>query len=390
MPYPAPTIVNDPFAARLALVYAALFLAAGWQLPLFPVWLSARGLDPAAIGIVLAAYQAVRVVATPTVTRSADRHGSFNAAIVAVALATVCAIALLGVVSGFVVILVATAILGLLSAPLLPLIDAYGLKGLSQRGRAYGPVRLWGSVAFIVANLTGGVLLGLIAPESIIWLILGGNCAVALAAFMLVRVPRQAATQAGKTHSHLRQPAFLAVAAAGSLIQASHAVYYGFSTLDWTAKGYSGATIGILWALGVAAEIVLFALSSRLPASMNPVTLILIGALGGVVRWIATAFDPPLALLAPLQVLHALSFGTTHLGTMMFLSRTAPEGARAAAQGDIATANMLMMAAASALSGLLYGSSGSHAYLAMAALAFAGGLFAVVASRYPQRAAVAG
>ena len=84
MPYPAPTIVNDPFAARLALVYAALFLAAGWQLPLFPVWLSARGLDPAAIGIVLAAYQAVRVVATPTVTRRADRQGSFNAAIIAV------------------------------------------------------------------------------------------------------------------------------------------------------------------------------------------------------------------------------------------------------------------------------------------------------------------
>jgi PPP family 3-phenylpropionic acid transporter len=390
MPYPAPTIVNDPFAARLALVYAAFFLAAGWQLPLFPVWLSARGLDPAAIGIVLAAYQAVRVVATPTVTRSADRHGSFNAAIVAVALATVCAIALLGLVSGFVVILVATAILGFVSAPLLPLIDAYGLKGLSQRGRAYGPVRLWGSVAFIVANLTGGVLLGLIAPESIIWLILGGNCAVALAAFMLVRVPRQATAEAGKSHSHLRQPAFLAVAVAGSLIQASHAVYYGFSTLDWTAKGYSGATIGILWALGVAAEIVLFALSSRLPASMNPVTLILIGALGGVVRWIATAFDPPLALLAPLQVLHALSFGTTHLGTMMFLSRTAPEGGRAAAQGDIATGNMLMMAAASALSGLLYGISGSHAYLAMAALALAGGVFAMVAARYPQRAAVAG
>ena len=52
-------------------------------------------------------------------------------------------------------------------------------------------------------------------------------------------------------HSHLRQPAFLAIAAAGSLIQASHAVYYGFATLDWSAKGFGGATIGVLWALGV-------------------------------------------------------------------------------------------------------------------------------------------
>ena len=67
------TIVNDSFATRLALVYAGFFLASGWQMPLFPVWLSARGLDPAAIGLALAAYQAIRVVATPAGTRLADR-----------------------------------------------------------------------------------------------------------------------------------------------------------------------------------------------------------------------------------------------------------------------------------------------------------------------------
>ena len=71
----------------------------------------------------------------------------------------------------------------------------------------------------------------------------------------------------------------------------------------------------------------LFAFAPRLPKSIGPVTLILIGAAGGIVRWIATAFDPPLALLAPLQMLHALSFGATHLGTMMFLSRNAPKAA---------------------------------------------------------------
>ena len=60
-------------------------------------------------------------------------------------------------------------------------------------------------------------------------------------------------------------PRFLGVAAAASLLQASHAVYYGFSTLDWLGKGFGGTAIGALWALGVLAEIVLFALSARLP-----------------------------------------------------------------------------------------------------------------------------
>src|SRR5256885_17115009 len=91
---------------------------------------------------------------------------------------------------------------------------------------------------------------------------------------------------------------------------------------------------------------------------------------------------PPLALLVALQVLHALSFGATHLGTMQFLSQSAPEGSRGAAQGDIATANSLMMAAASALAGVLYGAGGATAYAAMAALAAAGGGFSLVSMRF--------
>lgn len=382
MTHPNPAIVNDPFARRLALVYAAFFAVVGWHLPLFSVWLSARGLDAAAIGVVLAAMQGVRAFAMPAGTRLADRYGSLRGAIVLSALASVAAIALLGSVAGFPLILAAAVTLAFVSAPVLPLTDAYGLKGLAQRARSYGPVRLWGSVAFIAANLTGGVLLTMLAPGNLIWVIFAGNCALAIATLMLAQTrdtaPAAAAARSG--HSHLRQPAFLAIAAAGSLIQASHATYYGFATLDWTAKGFGGVTIGVLWALGVVAEIVLFALAPRLPKSIGPVTLILIGAAGGIVRWIATALDPTTAVLFPLQFLHALSFGATHLGTMMYLSQNAPEGSRAAAQGDIATANSLMMAAASALAGVLYGIGGGYAYLAMAVLAATGGAFAIVAA----------
>ncbi len=365
-------------------------------MPLFPLWLTARGLDPAAIEIVLAAMQSLRVIATPAGTRIADRYASLRGAIVTAALGSVAAIALLGGVSGFAMILIAAATLAFVSAPVMPLTDAYGLKGLAQRGRAYGPVRLWGSVAFIAANLTGGLLLNHLAAGNLIWVIFAGNCILAAATMLLLPVPREAAPcpAPSAAHSHLRSPAFLAVAAAGSLIQASHAVYYGFSTLDWTAKGFGGLTIGVLWALGVVAEIVLFALAGRLPRAVGPAVLIAIGATGGVIRWSAMTFDPPALLLFPLQLLHALSFGATHLGTMMFLSRNAPERNRAAAQGDVATANSLMMAAASAFAGVLYGAGGATAYAAMAALCVAGGGFAFLAARImrtqPQSADVAG
>jgi PPP family 3-phenylpropionic acid transporter len=376
-----PTIVNDKFAWRLALAYAAFFLIVGWHLPLFPVWLTARGLDPAAIGFVLAAMQAVRVVGTPLGTRLADRYGSLRGGIVVTTLASAIAIVALGAASGFAVIVVAAVTLAFVSAPVLPLTDAYGLRGLALRGKAYGPVRVWGSVAFIAANLTGGFLLDRLSPGHLIWVICAGNCALAAAALLLPPMWEESAPRAGRSRGHLRQPAFLAFAAAASLIQASHAVYYGFSTLDWTAKGFGGVTIGVLWALGVAAEIVLFACAGRLPQSIGPIALILIGTAGGIVRWGAMTFDPPAILLFPLQLLHALSFGATHLGTMMFLSQNAPEGSRAAAQGDVSTASSLAMAGASALAGVLYGAGGSMAYSAMALLGAVGAAFALLAAR---------
>ncbi len=87
-------------------------------------------------------------------------------------------------------------------------------------------MRVWGSVAFIAANLTGGVLLDVLAPGNLIWVICAGNCALAVAALLLPPMPRDTAPRTAGSHSHLRQPAFLAIAAAASLIQASHAVYY--------------------------------------------------------------------------------------------------------------------------------------------------------------------
>jgi MFS transporter, PPP family, 3-phenylpropionic acid transporter len=175
----------------------------------------------------------------------------------------------------------------------------------------------------------------------------------------------------------LRDRAFMAIVAASSLIQASHAVYYGFSALGWRAAGLDGTAIGGLWAIGVVAEIVLFAVSGRL--SVAPATLLLLGAAGAVIRWSAMALDPPAALLVPLQCLHALSFGTTLLGTLGLMTRTVPPGIGATAQGYLAVALGLVMAAAMGLSGVLYARWGVLAYAAMALTAAAGGAFAWVA-----------
>ena len=139
---------------------------------------------------------------TPAGTRIADRYGSLRGAIIITAVATAAAITLLGNATGFTFVLIAAVTVAFVSAPVLPLTDAYGLKGLAQRGKSYGPVRMWGSIAFIVANLTGGVLLNVLAPGNLIWVICAGNCSLALAALLLPPMPRDTAPR----DSRLAQP----------------------------------------------------------------------------------------------------------------------------------------------------------------------------------------
>ncbi len=71
------------------------------------------------------------------------------------------------------------------------------------------------------------------------------------------------------------------------------------------------------------------------------------------------AFDPPGLALPWLQLLHALSFGASHLGAMMLIARIVPAGQGATAQGYLAIAMGAAMAAATGLSGLLFGAFGS-------------------------------
>lgn len=370
----------DDFALRSSVLYTCLFIFVGIQFPFFPLWLKARGLDLEAIGIVLAVPILVRIFAVPVLSRAVDRIGDLRAGLIAAAFAGAVGFTIVGFAYGFVPILLAVALASLALAPIMSLADAYAVKGLNARRRAYGPVRLWGSIAFIAANFCTGLLLTTMATDNLIWLIVAALMLLGFASLWLQKLePAPVADTESKTPAGhlLRSPNFLAVAAAASLIQASHALYYGFSAVDWTTKGISSTTIGMLWGLGVMAEIVLFALSGRL--ALNPATLLALGAAGAAIRWIAMVFDPSMGLLLPIQCLHALSFGATHLGSIQFVARMAGDKRAAAAQGDFSTILAIGGVAAAGASGWLYDVLGDYGYAVMAAMAALGGACLILA-----------
>lgn len=378
------------FLARLAALYAAIFLLTGVQLPFFPVWLAAKGVDAGMIGVVLAMPMVLRVLAIPLAAREADRREALRVAIAMAAVASVGSFVLLGLSEGLVAILAANALVSLCFTPIMPLAETYALKGLGALGRVYGPVRLWGSVAFIVGTFAAGFAADALPARYLIWLIVAAAALMALAALSLAPLPpRMLETNdlPARRNSLRRDPEFIAVVAASSLIQGSHAVYYGFSALAWRAQGLDGLAIGALWTLGVIAEIVLFAMQGRLPPFFQPMMLLMVGAVGAALRWTAMTFDPPVAALPALQILHALSFGATHLGALSFVARHASAGQSATAQAYLAMAQGAVMAGTIAVSGWLYGMFGAAAYAAMALIAIAGGVGVIVA-RVVRRVAI--
>ena len=42
------------------------------------------------------------------------------------------------------------------------------------------------------------------------------------------------------------------------MLQATHAMYYGYSTIMWESKGLSFFKVGLLWSFAIAAEIIIF------------------------------------------------------------------------------------------------------------------------------------
>ena len=162
---------SDRFSTKLGLFYAAYFVFGGIQLPFFPLWLGARGLDAQTIGFVIAVPMVVRIIATPLITHWADQRRALRGTIITASMLAACAMAAVGLAQGVVAIFVMFVIAAAAYSPVLALTDAYALSGLSLRGRTYGPVRLWGSAAFVAGNIVAGLMLERFAPGTLIWLI---------------------------------------------------------------------------------------------------------------------------------------------------------------------------------------------------------------------------
>lgn len=359
------------FALRVGLFYASTVGIIGTYLPFFPVWLKAAGIDASWIGVITAVPSLSRFTVLPFVTAFAERRQVLRGAIVSMAFLAAIGFGIVGLLHQPLPILIVFALTACAWTPLGPMTDGYTLKGLA-RHRDYGPLRLWGSASFVVAALGCGWLADMIAAQHLIWIIvavatLSAFVSLALDPLQRPKIPMRTLTRADAL---LRQPLFLAILIPAALVQGSHAAYYSFASITWQKSGLDGLTIAALWSLGVIAEIVVFALSPRF--KISPAIVVMIGAAGAVLRWVITAQELPITVLAIVQLMHGLSFGMTHIGTIGLLVRSVPHHVLAGAQGYLAASIGIVSSMTMVLCGLFYARFGQSVYYAMAMMSFLG------------------
>ena len=374
-------------ALRISLFYTAYFAMVGVYQPFFPLWLESRGLDAPQIGWVVAASMWLRVVVNPAVMRFADWRGERRRYALRFAIASVAVAACFPLAEGFWPVLVVVLLFALAHGPTLPLSDNIALLTARARRLDYGRLRVWGSVAFILASTTGGWALAGRSDEAIVAALVGGLILVAAATATLPDARPEARRGSRRAIGRLLgDTGFLLCAAAIACNMASHAVLIGFGTLHWEAAGHDKDIIGPLWAVGVVSEVALFALGSRIVDRLGIAGLIALGASAAMLRWAGTALTTDLWLLAPVQMLHGFTFAATHLGGMTWLQRHVAPEISATAQGLYSS---IAMGGATGLalvaSGPLYERFGGDAFWFMAALSACSLLLAGVLARRMRR-----
>jgi PPP family 3-phenylpropionic acid transporter len=191
----------------------------------------------------------------------------------------------------------------------------------------YASLRVWGSIGFVVVVLGMGPALesfGIMTLPA--WI--AGMFVVAV--LIAIRVPEPLG---GARHllgdggllSVVRQPAVVSLLAACLLAQVSYGPYYSFFSIYLEDHGYRKSAIGLLWSLGVSAEVLMFWLIPRFLPTL-PLRRLLLWSLA------VTAFRWPLQVLAvdnavslaAVQLLHAVSFGLYHLAAVNLVQQLFP------------------------------------------------------------------
>ena len=298
---------------RLSSFYLFYFASLGVLIPYWSLYLKSLGYSSLIIGILLAILPMTKLVA-PYIWGWLADHTRRSMMIIRIA-------SILSLLS-FLLVFIEVSVWWLAAVMLLfsffwnatlPQFEAMTLNHLGEDTHRYSIIRIWGSMGFIVVAVLMGDLLDSFSTAVIPIVVAITFAGIALCSFL---VPEKLNTP-HEDHSPIwhviRQSEVMAFLIITFLMLCSHGPYYTFYTIYMEQLGYSSHMIGILWAVGVMAEIIVFLVMHRVLPRYGARRLLLLTLVLTTLRWSMIGFfGEDLSMLFLAQLLHAFSFGVFH------------------------------------------------------------------------------
>ncbi len=260
---------------------------------------------------------------------------------------------------------------GLCYMPTLALVNSVSFDHLAEPQKQFPLVRVWGTIGWIVAGITVGSLLPRIMagglPEGIATLVLGtteGNDAgktnlpfllaavtsaiLGIYSFTLPSSPPKAKGEPISIAKLLgldavglmKSPAFAVFAIASFLVCIPLAVYYAMANKyigDMGIQAMLGLGSETVMTFGQMSEIFFMLLMPVLLARYGVKTMLLVGMLAWVARYVLFAYGGETAWMLILAVvLHGICYDFFFVTGQLYTDHVAPKSLRASAQGLIA------------------------------------------------------
>lgn len=339
---------------RLSAYYFFYFAFIGAFSPYFGLYLQSLSFSAWDIGLLMSQMQLMRLFGPYVWGALADRAARRVPIVRLAAAVSLIGFAAFFFASDFVALLIAMAMMAFFWSAALPLVETITFDHLRDEVSRYSRIRVWGSVGFIAAVMGTGALLDFLPLPSLLWvclLMLGGIlvCAVAVPEAPL----HNASGTAMPVSRILRLPYVQALLGASFAMSAAHGAFYIFFSIHLAEHGYGNTLIGVLWSLGVLAEIVVFMVMSRLMRSYSLRLILLASFAAAVLRFLIIGWGvESLLLISVAQLLHSMTFGAYHAASIAAVNRWFP--GRCQARGQ-ALYSSLSFGAGGLLGGLFSG-----------------------------------
>jgi PPP family 3-phenylpropionic acid transporter len=340
----------SPFQ-RLCLFWLVYMGALGIFFPFYGLYLGTHGgLTAVQVGAVLSMLPLVGLVTQPLWGQLADRTGARSRVLAVVAIGAGGAQLLLSDVTGFVPLLLGTALLAVFHTSVMPMALSVSLAVLQHDGRhAFGIARAVGTFGYLVMVVAFPPLLRVVFGDAP-----GPNGAPAALGSMFAAIALLATTSGLIAWTLPRQGGVAVRAAQGGLARladnAALVRLLGYAFLAYLfvngpiqlfplfVRSLGGGldTLSRMWVLMLLLEIPLMAWVGGLRMRLGARGLLALGVIAAGLRWTGSAFAHELDVAAVLGVLHGVAVVGLGIGATVYVDEVVPDGLRSTGQGLLA------------------------------------------------------